>query len=81
MLSSRVPHLLADAGEALDQQLVVVRNLHQLGGAVAVVCALVGLGLQDRVRTTATAFTGWATADSCSVKRAPATELVLLLLR
>lgn len=39
-------HLVADAGEALDQHLVVVRYLHQLDGAVAVVGALVGLGLQ-----------------------------------
>lgn len=37
---------MADACEALHQQLVVVCDFHQLGGAVAVVGALIGLGLQ-----------------------------------
>lgn len=39
-------HRLADGGQLLHQQLVVMSNLHQLHSTVAVVDALVGLGLQ-----------------------------------
>jgi hypothetical protein len=56
-----------------------VRNLHQLGGAVAVVGALVGLRLKGEVGTQGTACTAWDTADSCSVQSAvPTTEQALL---
>ncbi len=49
--SRPVAYRLADGGEVVDQQLVVMSNLHQLDTAVAVINTPVGLGLQQTQHT------------------------------